>query len=96
MKETHDNMDQLLSALNYNDHGWLICGDLKVVGLVLVHRGLIFQTVVSSWTIDAGESLSHTIKTSDLDGKSTSGNYYFRFNSNPLGQSYSVSGTFNE
>ena len=35
MKETHDSMDQLLSALNYHDHGWLICGDLKVVGLVL-------------------------------------------------------------
>ena len=35
MKETHDNMDQLLSALNYHDHGWLTCGDLKVVGLVL-------------------------------------------------------------
>ncbi|XP_076053032.1 uncharacterized protein LOC143032339 [Oratosquilla oratoria] len=39
MKETHDNMDQLLSALNYNDHGWLICGDLKVVGLVLGLQG---------------------------------------------------------
>ena len=35
MKETHDSMDQLLSALNYHDHGWLICGDLKVVGSVL-------------------------------------------------------------
>ena len=39
MKETHDNMDQLLSALNYHDHGWLICGDLKVVGLVLGLQG---------------------------------------------------------
>ena len=41
MKETHDSMDQLLSALNYHDHdhGWLICGDLKVVGLVLGQQG---------------------------------------------------------
>ena len=39
MKETHDKMDQLLSALNYHDHGWLICGDLKVVGLVLGLQG---------------------------------------------------------
>ena len=39
MKETHDNMGQLLSTLNYHDHGWLICGDLKVVGLVLVLQG---------------------------------------------------------
>ena len=39
MKETHDSMDQLLSALNYHDHGWLICGDLQVVGLVLGLQG---------------------------------------------------------
>ena len=39
MKETHDNMDQLLSDLNYHNHGWLICGDLKVVGLVLGRQG---------------------------------------------------------
>ena len=39
MKETHDNMDQLLSDLNYHNHGWLICGDLKVVGLVLGPQG---------------------------------------------------------
>ena len=39
MKETHDSMDQLLSALNNHDHVWLICGDLKVVGLVLGLQG---------------------------------------------------------
>ena len=39
MKETHDSMYQLLSALNYHDHGWLICGDLKVVGLVIGLQG---------------------------------------------------------
>ena len=39
IKDTHDSMDQLLSALNYHDHGWLICGDLKVVGLVLGLQG---------------------------------------------------------
>ena len=39
IKETRDNMDQLLSALNYHDHGWLTCGDLKVVGFVLGLQG---------------------------------------------------------
>ena len=39
MKETNDNMDQLLSALNYHDHGWLLCEDSKVVGLVLGLQG---------------------------------------------------------
>lgn len=60
----------------------------------LVHKGWLVQSVVSTWTIDAGESKKVKIKKSDLDGKSTSGSYYFRFNSDPIGNSYSVSGTF--
>ncbi|XP_076029890.1 uncharacterized protein LOC143018386 [Oratosquilla oratoria] len=39
MKETHNSMDRLLSALNFKEHKWLICGDLKVVGLTLGLRG---------------------------------------------------------
>lgn len=39
MKETHNSMDRLLSALNYQEHKWLICGDLKVVGLILGLQG---------------------------------------------------------
>ena len=29
-----NSIDHLLSAVNYQEHKWLICGDLKVVGLV--------------------------------------------------------------
>ena len=35
MKETHQNMDHLLSAINYQEEKCWICGDLKVDGLVL-------------------------------------------------------------
>ena len=28
MKEIHNSMEYLLSARNYQDHNWLICGDL--------------------------------------------------------------------
>ena len=35
MKESHKIMERLLLALNYQEHKWLICGDLKVVGLIL-------------------------------------------------------------
>jgi hypothetical protein len=35
MKENYENMAHLLSSINYKDHQWLICGDLKIVGLVL-------------------------------------------------------------
>ena len=34
MKETHNSFD-LLSAVNYKDHKWLIRADLKVAGLIL-------------------------------------------------------------
>ncbi|WP_139380390.1 hypothetical protein [Maledivibacter halophilus] len=69
-------------------------GSSNRITVDLVHKGWIFQTVVSTWTIDAGESKSVEIKESDLDGESKDGKYYFRFNSNPLGNSYSVTGTF--
>ena len=39
MKETHNNMCHLLSAVNYQEHKWLICSDIKVVELVLGPRG---------------------------------------------------------
>ena len=35
MKETHRIMEHLDSAVNYQEGKWLICGDLKAVGLVL-------------------------------------------------------------
>ena len=37
--ETHNSMDQLLSAVNYQAHKWLIYGDLRVVELVLGLQG---------------------------------------------------------
>ena len=37
IKETQNSMDYLLSSVNYQEHKWLIWGDLKVVRLV---RGL--------------------------------------------------------
>ncbi|MFS0840671.1 hypothetical protein [Paenibacillus sp. 1P03SA] len=69
-------------------------GSSNRITVDLVHKGIIWQSVVSSWTIDAGSSKNVTIKSSDLNGESASGSYYFRFNSNPLGNPYSVSGTF--
>ena len=32
-------MERLSSALNYQEHKWVICGDLKVVGVNLGFRG---------------------------------------------------------
>ena len=35
LKESYDNMALLLQKIKYSDHKWLVCGNLKVVGLLL-------------------------------------------------------------
>lgn len=35
MKESYDNMKYLLTCIKYDEHQWQICGDLKVVALLL-------------------------------------------------------------
>lgn len=72
----------------------LTAGSSNRLVVDLVHKGLIVQEVVSTWTIDAGGSKKVTLKTSDLNDFPNGDNYYFRFNSSPLGKAYSVSGTF--
>lgn len=34
MKESYDSMKQLLTLINYNQHGWKICADLKIVAIL--------------------------------------------------------------
>jgi hypothetical protein len=35
MKETYENMDLLLKVVSYSKYGSKICGDLKVIGLLV-------------------------------------------------------------
>ena len=35
MKETYENMGLLLNKIKYTQHNWNICGDLKVIGLLM-------------------------------------------------------------
>lgn len=39
MEETQNSMDCQLSLLNNQEHKWLICGDLEVIGLILELQG---------------------------------------------------------
>jgi hypothetical protein len=35
LKETYENLEILLNKMKYKEHGWLICGDLKVLCMLL-------------------------------------------------------------
>jgi len=39
LKETYDNLKQLLKCINYEQHQWPLCDDLKVVSLLLGLQG---------------------------------------------------------
>ena len=39
MKKTYKSMKMLLTCIRYDEHEWLLCGDLKVVALVLGLQG---------------------------------------------------------
>ena len=39
MPETYENMRLLLAAIKYEEHDWLICGDLKVIAILLGMQG---------------------------------------------------------
>jgi hypothetical protein len=35
VKEAYKNLKQLLNKLEYSNYGWYICGDLKIVSLLM-------------------------------------------------------------
>ena len=35
LKESYDNMELLLEAIKYSEYQWILCGDLKVIGLLM-------------------------------------------------------------
>jgi hypothetical protein len=39
MKETYENMKILLDSIKYDQHNWLICGDLKAIAFLLGQEG---------------------------------------------------------
>ena len=39
MSESYNNMELLLRKLKYKEHSWMVCGDLKVIAIVLGLQG---------------------------------------------------------
>jgi len=63
MKETYENLKQLLRKLEYSNYGWHICGDLKVVSLLMgLQLGCTkYCCFVCEW--DRGANTFHYLKT---------------------------------
>ncbi|GBL94787.1 hypothetical protein AVEN_244766-1 [Araneus ventricosus] len=38
LKESYENIEFVLTLLKYNGHNWIICGDLKILFLLLGHQ----------------------------------------------------------
>lgn len=39
MKESYENLEIVLTKIDYSGHGWMICGDLKVLCMLLSQQG---------------------------------------------------------
>ena len=35
LKEVYENIDFILNKLSYSDHEWTVCGDLKIIAMLL-------------------------------------------------------------
>ena len=64
VKETYDNMKQLLRCIKYEQHQWQLCGDLKVVALLLGLQGgyTKYCCFLCEWDSRARESHYDTLE----------------------------------
>ena len=62
MKEAHKCMNRLLSVVNYQKHKWLICGDFKVVGMVLRLQGMYTKYPCFLWLWDMWADDQHYVR----------------------------------
>lgn len=42
LKEHYENLEVFLKRIAYKDHSWFLCGDLKILGLLVIHKISIF------------------------------------------------------
>lgn len=62
LKERYENLEMILSKIKYNEHGWTICGDLKVISMLLGQQGgyTKFPCFICEW--DSRDKSQHWIR----------------------------------
>ena len=91
LKETYENMKLLLSSLNYEQHKWLICGDLKVIAIILGLQGgyAKYPCFLCHWDSRAdSEHYMYIKKVWPPRGEFTPGTYSVK--SEPLAEAHKV------
>ena len=75
MKETYENFETLLKSINYGKYKWSVCGDLKVIRLILgLQSGYIkYGCFLCMWDSRAKDQFTH--KHWDPRPKPTVGQY---------------------
>jgi hypothetical protein len=71
-KETYENIKNLLDKINYNKHCWNVCGDLKIIAILLgMQLGYTkYGCFICKWDSRAKNkhySVKHWKKTSETD-----------------------------
>lgn len=62
LKERYENLALVLNKIKYADHGWTICGDLKVISMILGRQGgyTKFPCFICEW--DSRDKTQHWVK----------------------------------
>ncbi|GFS60197.1 uncharacterized protein TNCV_2827051 [Trichonephila clavipes] len=62
LKECYENLEFILNKLSYSDHKWTICGDLKVISMLLGQQSgyTKFPCILCEW--DSRERKQHYVK----------------------------------
>jgi len=56
MKGTYENLNIILQKINYTAHDWILCGDLKVISMLLgQQKGFAkFPCFICDWAAEQG------------------------------------------
>lgn len=52
MNETYENFNIILNQINYEGHGWMMCGELEIVAMFLGQQNGFFHIL---WVCGAAE-----------------------------------------
>jgi hypothetical protein len=63
LKESYENLALVLTKLNYKDHGWMICGDLKVLSMLLGQQSgyTKYPCFLCEWDSRAKSQLTNSV-----------------------------------